>query len=249
VARDFEHLFEVLEQFEATLAWKRGGDYGLEQARLARTVNHLLLAGGLEVTGRVARWIQGTPRADGCSALLAVLEGPVLVSRDGASLRPEPWPGTALVAFGPAGPCAPGPFSLQLADGLSLTGVRLGEHEVAELRGRFHGQPLDLPDTALLLQSEGLPGVAGGPADPETWDRWFGAADPFSAGEAELLARRRKAAALPARLGALYLEVAGMRRTGPDLPRLRAIQAELGQYPGDWLLRHEVGELLGPLAT
>ena len=32
VARDFEHLFEVLEEFEATLAWKRGGDHGLGEA-------------------------------------------------------------------------------------------------------------------------------------------------------------------------------------------------------------------------
>jgi phenylalanine-4-hydroxylase len=245
VARDFDHLFEVLEAFEATLAWKRGGDYGLEQARLARTVNHLMLSGGLELTGQVASWIQGSPRADG-SALLATLEGPVMVSRDGVSLSQEPWPGAALVAFGPVLASGSGPFRLDLADGLSLTGVRLGGHEVAELRGRFRGQPLDLPDTALLLQSDGLPGVAGGPADPETWDRWFGAADAFSAGEAELLARRRKAAALPARLGELYLEVAGMRRTGRiDPVRLDELQAELGHHPEDWLLRHEVGELLG----
>ena len=32
VARDFDHLFEVLEAFEATLGWRRGGDHGLEEA-------------------------------------------------------------------------------------------------------------------------------------------------------------------------------------------------------------------------
>jgi phenylalanine-4-hydroxylase len=265
VARDFDHLFEVLEAFEATLAWKRGGDYGLEEARLAGTVNHLLLSDGLEVTGQVARWLQGPPRADGCSALLAILEGPVAVSREGVSLGPEPWPGPALVAFGatlaPFGPAlAPfglagelpgsGPFTLALDGGLSIQGVRAGRHEARELRGSFQGRPLDLPATALLFQSEGLPGVAGGPADPEAWDRWFGAQDGFSAGEAETLARRRKAEALPARLGALYLEVAGMREAGrPDPARLRSIQRELGQYPEDWLLLREVGELLDPLPT
>ncbi|MDR3672331.1 MAG: aromatic amino acid hydroxylase [Holophaga sp.] len=248
VAGDFDHLFEVLEAFEATLAWKRGGDYGLEQALQAGTVNHLMLDGGREVTGRVVRWIPGTPRADGNSALLAILEGPALVSRAGRSRQQEPWPGQALVAFGPPRPPGSGPFTLDLADGLSLAGAWVGEHEVADLRGRFRGEPLDLPGSALLLQSEGLPGVAGGPADPETWDRWFGV--PVGAGDAEQLARRRKAEALPAALGELYLEVARMRGNGRIVPgRLGQIREELRRYPDDWLLLHEVGELLGPLGT
>src|SRR5262245_39055999 len=51
VARDFEHLFQVLDEFEATLSWKRGGDYGLREAYQARSVNHLVLADGHELTG------------------------------------------------------------------------------------------------------------------------------------------------------------------------------------------------------
>jgi phenylalanine-4-hydroxylase len=212
-------------------------------------VNHLMLDGRLEVTGRVERWIPGPPRAKGLSAQLAVLAGPVMVSRDGLSLQPEPYAGSALVAFGPARPLPNGSFTLDLADGLRLSGIRVGEHEVRQLRGSRHGQPLDLPGSTLLLMSEGLPGVAGGPADPEAWDRWFGEQDAFSAGEAEQLARRRKAEALPARLGELYLEVSRMREPGPIVPgRLREILEDLDQYPEDWLLRHEVGELLGPSA-
>jgi len=250
VARDFDHLFEVLEAFEATLAWKRGGDYGLEQALQARTVNHLILEGGLEVTGRVARWLAGAPRAAGWSALLAFLEGPVLVSRAGRSQQPAPWPGPALVAFGPEPEPGPGPFTLRLAGGLSLSGVRLDGHRVAELRGRFQDRPLDLPAEAQLFQSPGLPGVAGGPGDPETWDRWFGSQDACADREAEQLARRRKAEALPAGLAALYLEVAAMRASGRTDPgRLLRIRQELGQYPEDWLLLHEVGELQDRLAT
>ena len=241
VARDFDHLFEVLEAFEATLAWKRGGDYGLEEARRARTVNHLLLSGGRELTGRVASFVPGP--------LLAVLEGPLMVSREGRSLGPEPEAGRAVVAFGPSGAPGPGPFKLTWG-GLSLEGVMAAGGACRELRGSHLGRPLDLPASALLLVSEGLPGVAGGPADPEAWDRWFGEQDTFSCGEAENLARRRKAEALPARLGALYLEVAGMREAGrPDPARLRTIQRELGQYPEDWLLLREVGELLDPLPT
>ena len=52
VARDFDQLFEVLEEFAATLSWRRGGDHGLEEARRARTVNHLVLSGGRELSGQ-----------------------------------------------------------------------------------------------------------------------------------------------------------------------------------------------------
>ena len=245
VARDFDQLFEVLAAFEATLAWKRGGAYGLEEARRAGTVNHLLLADGLEVTGQVTRWIGGPD-----SALLAFLDGPVMVSRNGLSRQREPWPGPALAGFGPVRAPGPGPFSVTLDGGLTLAGIRVGEHEARDLRGEFQGRPLDLPASALLFLSDGLPGVAGGPADPEAWDRWFGAEDAFSAGEAENLARRRKAAALPARLAGLYLEVARMRESGRNDPgRLLAIREELRQYPDDWLLLEEVGELQAPPAT
>ena len=122
--------------------------------------------------------------------------------------------------------------------------------QVENLEGRFQGRTLDLPASALLCLSGALPGVAGGPADPEAWDRWFGAQDTFAAGEAESLARRRKAEALPPRLAALYREVARMRQEGhADFARLLAIRDELSQFPQDWLLCQEVGELLDTPAT
>ncbi len=251
VARDFDHLFDVLEAFQATLAWKRGGDFGLEEALRARTVNHLILDDGREVTGQVARLIPGPPRGRGLDTVLAVLEGPTLVSREGRALLAEPWPGNALVAFGarPQGE-GPGPFRLSLPGGLEIQGTRVDALQVENLEGRFQGRTLDLPASALLCLSGALPGVAGGPADPEAWDRWFGAQDTFAAGEAESLARRRKAEALPPRLAALYREVARMRQEGhADFARLLAIRDELGQFPQDWLLCQEVGELLDTPAT
>jgi phenylalanine-4-hydroxylase len=212
-------------------------------------VNHLLLSGGLELTGQVRDWLQGTPRAEGWSALLATLTGPVMLSRSGQSLQREPFEGPALAVFASAQPPGSGPFTLDLPDGLRLSGVRVGEHEVRELAGSRHGKPLDLPGSALLVFSEALPGVAGGPADPEAWDRWFGEREAFSSGAAEQLARRRKAEALPARLADLYREVALMRETGRIAAiRLGEIRTELDHYPEDWLLRHEVGELLEPSA-
>jgi phenylalanine-4-hydroxylase len=243
VARDFEHLFEVLEQFEATLAWKRGGAYGLEQAERAGTVNHLLLDDGLELTGTAVRhWQAG-------DVLLARLDGPAMVSRRGRSLGGAPWQGAALALVGPLPPEPEGigPFAFTLPGGLRLAGTRLAGHRVEALRASLDGRALDLPDSALLVSSRALPGVAGGPADPESWDAWFGEREPAVADEAEQRARRAKAAALPPRLGHLYLEVAAMRRAGRiDHGRLGAIRAELEQFPEDWLLREEVGELLAP---
>ncbi len=244
VARDFDHLFEVLEAFEATLAWKRGGDHGLEEALRARTVNHLVLDGGLELTGRVAERIPAAhPVAPELGTALVRLEGPILVSRHGAG-EGRPWSGPALVAFGDAALPERGAFSLELPSGLFLTGFRIGGHEVINLRVHQDGRPLDVPSWALLFLSSSLPSVAGGPADPGAWDHWFGDQNAFAEGEAEAEARARKAGALPRELAGLYEAVRALRDAGrPDLDALRALEDRLTDFPEEWLLRAELAEL------
>jgi phenylalanine-4-hydroxylase len=135
-----------------------------------------------------------------------------------------------------------------LPGGLQVLGRWRGDGWVEALRGSLRGVPLGLPGSALLATARALPGVAGGPADPGAWDRWFGEAPPSSQA-AEQLARQRKAEALPAGLAALYEEVARMRRSGRIHPeRLEAILGEWAHYPEDWLLEREVRELLATLA-
>lgn len=244
VARDFDHLFEVLEAFEATLGWRRGGDHGLEEALRARTVNHLRLADGLELTGRVVARIPARRElAPGLATALARVEGPVLLSRNGVA-EGRPWPGEALVAFGQGALPPRGAFSLDLPSGLFLTGFRVGGHEVINLRGHQDGRPLDLPSWTLLFLSQGLPSVAGGPADPGAWDHWFGDQGAFAEGEAESLARARKASSLPPELAELYIEVKTLREGGsPDGARLRALLARARAHPAEWLLQAELTEL------
>ena len=243
VARDFDHLFEVLEAFEGTLAWKRGGDYGLEAALKARTVNHLVLSGGLELSAKVVQQVTGRGPSPGMESALARLEGPVLLSQGGRADQ-RPWAGEAVVAFGKGELPPRGTFSLDLSSGLFLTGFRVGQHEVINLRGHVDGRPLDLPSWALLFLSEGLPSVGGGPADPGAWDRWHGELNTFAEGEAEDLARRRKAEALAPGLGALYAEVRALRESGrPDPERVAAIERQLAGHPSDWLLASELREL------
>lgn len=54
VARDFEHLHEVLEEVAATLAFRIGGDYALAIAQKSAEVATVELDSGVEITGRVA---------------------------------------------------------------------------------------------------------------------------------------------------------------------------------------------------
>ncbi|MCK8502742.1 aromatic amino acid hydroxylase [Myxococcus fulvus] len=246
VARDFEHLFEVLAEFESTLAFKRGGDFGLEVAREARTVNHLVLADGREVTGRVMESVLAPgPVAPGLTSALVRMEGPIIVSRGGkAADGTRPWNGSALVAFGAGGLPERGPFKLSLSSGLELEGFAAGGGEVLALRARLAGRVLEVPAVTKLFVSTHLPSVAGGPADPATWDRWFGELEAFAEGDGESKARERKSLALHPSLAALYREVRGLRESGRAKPeRLAQIAAAATDFQDDWLLRAEVEEL------
>jgi phenylalanine-4-hydroxylase len=246
VARDFDQLFEVLDGFAATLSWKRGGDHGLEEALRARSVNHLVLSAGRELSGRVVACVDGAAEAaPGLRSALARLDGPVLVSRGGVA-EGKPWQGDVVVAFGRAALPERGAFEVALSSGLSLQGFAVEGGEVVNLRGAIAGRPIELPSWALLFLSEDLRSVAGGPADPGAWDRWFGELSSFAEGEGEARARAHKAEALPPRLAALYAEVRRLREGGtPARERLTAIRDAAAEFPEDWLLRAEVDELLG----
>jgi len=239
VARDFDHLFEVLEEVVSTLSFKRGGEHGLDVAMRARTVNHLVLEGGREVTGRVTERIP----AAGPAALVR-LAAPVLLSRSGVA-EGRPFMGEALVALGDGTLPERGPFDVALASGLRLRGFAVGGGETLGIEATLGGRQLDVPPWTMLVLARAIPSVAGGPADPGAWDRWFGELSSFAAGDQEARARARKAAALPAGLAALYAEVRTLRERGRrDSNRLHAIRAEAARYAGDWLLAHEVDELL-----
>ena len=254
VARDFEHLFEVLDEFEATLAWRRGGDYGLEQAIRSRTVNHLVLSQGDDpevraLTGRVVARIPAERAvAPGLKTALARIEGPMLLSHGGVAVG-KPLTGEALLVFGRGKPPSEGPFGFELPSGLFLTGFALGDGAVVNLRGHLAGRPLDLPSCTSLFLSEALPSVGAGPADPAAWDRWFGDLNAFAEGDAEARARARKAAALQPALADLYRDVRQLREASPGEglasdrgPSLADLRRRAAAFPGEWLLQRELDE-------
>jgi phenylalanine-4-hydroxylase len=246
VARDFNHLNDVLEEFRNTLAWGRGGDFGLDEALRSKTVNHLVLKKPtgdlLELTGEVNR-VHRFGRETGVNLTAAVIElgGPVMLSKHG-KVTEGPRKNDAVVLIGTEKLPARGHFSFTLRSGVEVSGFVVEGHEVIDFSAWYAGQPLPVPTWAYVAIAASVPSVAGGPADPATWDRHFGQLDSFTAGTAEAVARKRKAEELTSALAQAYREVAKLRESkAPDAKRLEALRTE---FKGETLLVDEIVELL-----
>jgi phenylalanine-4-hydroxylase len=244
VSRDFDHLFEVLDAFRETLAWRRGGDFGLEEALKAGTVNHLALEGGLQISGIVAELAPSErPAGPNLSTSAARVSGPVQLSREGKALG-APFRGDALVLFGEGRLPERGAFSLTLSSGLRVEGVAEGSHEVRDLRASIGDKTVAAADRMLVVLAPSLPSVAGGPADPASWDEHFGEGNAFGSGEGEAEARAKKAASLPQRAAALYERIGATGAPGEgDTRTIDALRREAAVFPDEWLLREELDQL------
>ena len=244
VVPDFDALFDVLEAFSAGLSFRVGGDHGLAEAEHSGTVNHLRLSSGVEITGRVSGLVEAPrPAGPALKTGLARLEGPVLGSRDGKATG-RPFAGPGLVAFGTDEQVAPGRFRVELPTGMVLEGFSVDGGEVLDLRAWSAGRSLDVPARCLLLFARSVPSVAGGPSDPETWDRWFGALGSFTEGDGESRARARKRAALPAEVAELYAALRAIRESQPGVAgRIDALRRAAVEYPSEWLLHAELDEM------
>jgi phenylalanine-4-hydroxylase len=246
VARDFGHLNEVLEAFRQTLAWVRGGDFGLDEALRSHTVNHLVLKKStgdlLELTGEVSE-VHRFGRETGPSLTAAVIElaGPVMLSKNGQVVE-GPKKNSAVVLIGNERLPERGPFSFTLSSGAEASGFVVEGHEVIDFRLWYAGKQLPVPTWAYVAIAQSIPSVAGGPADPATWDRHFGQLDSFSAGTSEAVARKRKADELSTSLAKAYVDVSAMRSSKRvDRKRLDAIRQD---FKDEGLLMEEVVDLL-----
>ncbi|MCC7442554.1 MAG: aromatic amino acid hydroxylase [Bdellovibrionales bacterium] len=76
VARDQQHLVEVLADFEKTLAFVHGGPSGLGKAVRARTVNTVVLGSGLQLSGLLESFESAEGRVD-----FLKFSGPVQLAR------------------------------------------------------------------------------------------------------------------------------------------------------------------------
>ncbi len=249
VARDFRHLNDVLADFKHSLAYIRGGDYGLDEALRSRAVNHLVLRqrGGetIEVTGEVREVHRsGKDTGPGLTASVVELVGPTMLSVNGKCTE-IPKRIDAVVLVGSERLPTRGRFSTRLASGVEASGYVVGGHEVVDFRVWLHGRPVPVSTWAYVMVAEAVTSAAGGPADPQKWDEYFGPLDSFTAGDHETLARQRKAEELMPELAALYAEVRQMRRAGkPDRKRLGAIAEASHRFGDEPLLLEEINELL-----
>jgi phenylalanine-4-hydroxylase len=245
VARDFRHLNDVLADFKHSLAYIRGGDYGLDEALRSRAVNHLVLRkrGGetIEVTGEVREVHRsGKDTGPGLTASVIELAGPTMISQAGKCTE-IPKRIDAVVLIGNEKLPPRGRFAIRFPSGVEASGYVVDGHEVVDFRVWLHGRQVPVSTWAYVAVAEAIPSVAGGPADPQKWDEYFGALDSFTAGNSETLARQRKADELPGDLAGLYAEVRAMRKSKKtDRKRLEQILASSDEP----LLRGEVEELL-----
>jgi len=116
--------------------------------------------------------------------------------------------------------------------------------EVLDLRAWAAGGALDVPGRCLLLLARSVPSVAGGPSDPQAWDRWFGALESFTEGDGESRARARKRAALPAEVAELYATLRAIRESQPiEARRIDPLRRAAGRLPSEWLLHAELDEM------
>ena len=246
VARDFNHLNDVLDEFRNTLAWSRGGDFGLDEALRSQTVNHLVLRKPsgelLELSGEVNE-VRRFGRETGPNLTAAVIElgGPVMLSRAGV-VTEGPRKNNAVVLIGTEKLPTRGHFSFTLRSGVEVSGFVVEGHEVIDFTAWYAGKPLPVPTWAYVAIAQSIPSIAGGPADPATWDKHFGQLDSFTAGSSEAIARKRKAEELSSATAQAYRDVAKMREAkSVDPKRLEALRKE---HKNETLLVDEIVELL-----
>ncbi len=253
VARDFQHLFAVLAEVDATLAHRAGGDVALAAAVHSEELATLHFERERFVTGELAS-VSGSAKAG-----LLTLRGRVGVGAQGRLTRIfETDPSGYRIPFGPlsneqaASLGALGVrISLRLAGGVELSGV-LAERSL-DARGQLASARLT--DYHLSCESAGfsergseyvwhvLPALVTAHA---------GSADPafFPAVEASR-ARVPKPQLLEPRERALLdlyeRAIAAFRRQlgGAAVPAFAAVHAELSRsFPDEWLLRWNLLECL-----
>lgn len=83
VAKDFKHLLNVLNVVSKTLAYNRGGFYGIDQAIKSKTVNTIVLDSGLQISGIV----QSSLQTKSHSVFFIKCTGPVQLSVNNKQLK------------------------------------------------------------------------------------------------------------------------------------------------------------------
>ena len=265
VTPDFSHLTAVLERFAETMAFRRGGRYGLEQAIRSGNVATWQLSSGLQVSGVVTAFLtddEGAPVFVRCT-------GPVALAVDGRQLAGH---GKDTHADGFSSPVGR-PFGcerpLEELDDRELAALGLEVGRVGHLeypgavtvtgrlerirreQGRvvllsFSGCRVACGDETLFDPAWGTYDLAVGEAVTSVF---HGAADKEAYEQVAFVPRERTikvtADGPSRRLEQCYREAREIRESGQGLGRLGGLFEQIRTaHPDDWLLTVEILEVL-----
>lgn len=271
VARDFDHLIEVLDELDGQLAYRRGELYGLRLAKKAKALTTTQLDSGLEITGIVDEIKES---ADGVDFVRWT--GPVQLALAGKQLEGHGrirHPAGFSMPLGRWAKFPQKPCTMLSVHELQSIGIELNQEATINFVNGFvvTGRTVDIkygPDGKLLLLSfdncrlerdsityydpswgvfdlavgESIPSVYGGPAD------WQAYGD-YDLGKASTQpGRSTPYTSAEQELFALYKSVRKFRET----ERVDHLEEELSRiakkiqqnYPHEWLLAVEVSEVV-----
>jgi phenylalanine-4-hydroxylase len=249
VARDFEHLGEVLADVERTLAHKIGGPAALEAARRSEEVCTVELEGGFEILGHLLD-VQGPEGGE----LLHFARGAGLVA-GGEFLGRAPddlWVGIGPTAKPQTG--ADHRVRLPFRSGAEASGVMTSQSHwptltglvpLSDFRLEWRGATLQhCLGPSPLLVSPGIVTARAGSSAAEYSPLGVAADTPGRARERPRVPKLRKLSSKMKRLERLYARVA--HPEGDRAVTFANIYAEAARnYPHEWLLRWNLLERLG----
>ncbi|MFM8234137.1 MAG: aromatic amino acid hydroxylase [Holophagaceae bacterium] len=231
VAKDFEHLFDILEQFEATLSYTRGGIHGLSEAKKAESIVHLKLDNDRFLSGQVAEYYPISSGAVACMSGPSLLEinekeyqfnkEPILFFWDQSSSN-ERFVNLTFDQYYLHG---------SLENGY-LRNIRTNHPRLKEIFKQGSSQ---------VICSSTLTSIAGGPANPTLWEELVPTNNSFTYEEGELIVRRAKIKDLDPALGRIYEELNRMILDGQINPiQLGTLAKVASQFPSEWLLHSQL---------
>jgi phenylalanine-4-hydroxylase len=265
VTPSFAHLGEVLEQFANTMAFRRGGRAGLEEAMRSANVATFEYSSGLQVSGVISEVVSdddGEPIYVRTTGPTALAVGGIQLDHHGKTVHAD--------GFGAAvGRIAGADRAPELLDdeGLRRLGIAPGKTARIELAGgvRLTGrlQHAVRADGTLVLLSFDDCRVTRGDRllfDP-AWGRYdlavgerivsvfHGAADVDAYEQVAFVPKERtirvERAGEAHQLDRLYAAVRQIRESGAGIEALPAIALDVRtNHPDDWLLSLEILELL-----
>jgi phenylalanine-4-hydroxylase len=265
VTPDFAGLTEVLERFADTMAFRRGGRYGLEQAVRSANVATWELSSGLQVSGVVSRFLgddDGTPAFVRCTGSVALSVNDRQLAGHGRDTHADGFSSPVGRPRGCERPLeelddrALARFGLQAGRDARLDypgGVTVAGRLETVRREQGRTVLLGFSNCRVSRGGETLFDPSWGPYDLAVGERvtsvFHGAADKEAYEHVAFVPRERTitvTADQPTRrLQELYRQVREVREGGQGSDCLGGILERLrDEHPDDWLLTVEVLEIL-----